>query len=158
MNRRSFVFSISCSALIAAPALAGDNEAKFAVHDPYMRTSTPTSKSGAAFMQLMNKSGQDDRLIGAKSPLDGRIELHTHKQDANGVMKMTEIEGGIEIPAGATHDFVRGGDHLMFMGMSGALEQGRDVPVTLIFEKAGEVEIVIPVDRERKANHSGHSN
>ena len=77
------------------------------------------------------------------------IQLHTHSEDANGVMRMGEIEGGVPIAAGETHVFKRGGDHLMFMGLTEALEQGRDVRVTLIFEAAGEVEIIVPVDRER---------
>lgn len=119
------------------------------VSDPYLRTSTPTSKSGAAFMVLRNETGQDDRLIGARSDLDGMVQLHSHSEDADGVMRMGEIKGGVPIAAGESHSFARGGDHLMFMGLSGALEQGQTVPVTLIFEQAGEVLVTIPVDRER---------
>lgn len=135
----------------AAPVEAGD--ASFVIKDPYLRSSTPNSKSGAAFMMLSNMTGQDDRLIGARSELDGRIELHTHSEDENGVMRMSEIEGGVPVTAGETHMFKRGGDHLMFMGLTAPLAQGQTVSVTLIFEKAGEVEIVIPVDQERKADH-----
>lgn len=152
MFRRSFL--AAAVVVMAAPAFAGDPA--FVAHDPYMRSSMKSATSGAAFLGLENTSGEDDRLIGARSELDGMIELHTHKSDANGVMMMLEIEGGVPIAAGETHMFERGGDHLMFMGMSAPLEQGQNVPVTLIFEKAGEVEIVIPVDQERKPMHHGH--
>lgn len=119
------------------------------VRDAYLRSSTPSSKSGAGFMELINQTGQDDRLIGVRSDLDGMVQLHSHSEDANGVMTMGEIEGGVVIPAGATHLFARGGDHLMFMGMTAPLDQGQEVPVTLIFETAGEIEVMIPVDSER---------
>lgn len=119
------------------------------VTDAYLRTSTSSSKSGAAFMVLKNETGQDDRLIGARSDLDGMIQLHSHTQDANGVMMMGEIEGGVVVPAGESHSFARGGDHLMFMGLSAPLDQGQEVPVTLIFETAGDVVVIFPVDRER---------
>lgn len=135
----------------AAP-VSGD-VAAFVVEDAYLRSSTPSSKSAAAFLKLTNQTGKDDRLVGARSALDGRIELHTHTEDASGVMRMSEIEGGVPLAAGEAHLFKRGGDHLMFMGLTAPLEQGQDVPVTLIFETAGEVEIVIPVDQERKAGH-----
>lgn len=125
------------------------SNAAFAVEEPYLRSSLPTSTSGAAFLALRNMTGQDDRLIGARSDLSGRVELHTHSEDANGVMRMGEIEDGVPLADGETHVFARGGDHLMFMGLDAPLEQGQLVPVTLIFETAGEVEIIIPVDLDR---------
>ena len=125
------------------------------VKDAYVRSSTPTSKTGAAFFHLMNGTGEDDRLIEVRSTAAPRVELHTHTEDANGVMRMGEIEGGVELPAGEMHMFKRGGDHLMFMGMTQPLEQGSAITVTLTFEKAGDVTVQIPVDHERKPNHGG---
>ena len=123
--------------------------AAFAVEEPYLRSSLPTSTSAAAFLVLRNQTGRNDRLIAVRSALSGRVELHSHAEDANGVMRMGEIEGGVAVADGETHEFKRGGDHLMFMGLDAPLEQDALVPVTLVFEVAGEVEIVIPVDLER---------
>lgn len=139
--------------LMVAPALAEG----IMVKDAYMRTSTPSSVTGAAFLMLMNHGEADDRLIGASAEIAGRVELHTHKESADGVMQMLEIEGGIALPAGGMHHLKRGGDHIMFMGLTRPLEQGEEIAVTLTFEKAGEVEVMIPVDRERKPSHGGHS-
>lgn len=125
------------------------NNAAFAVEEPYLRSSLPTSTSAAAFMVLRNMTGTDDRLIGARSALSGRVELHSHNEDANGVMRMGQIEGGVPLAQGAAHAFARGGDHLMFMGLDAPLEQGQLVPVTLVFEQAGEIEITVPVDLTR---------
>jgi len=121
----------------------------FVVEQPYLRSSLPTSTSAAAFLVLRNETGSDDRLIAVRSALSGRVELHSHTQDANGVMRMGPIEGGVPLAKGASHSFVRGGDHLMFTGLEAPLEQGQLVPVTLVFEKAGEIEITVPVDQER---------
>lgn len=137
--------------LISGAALAGD----IMIKDPYMRSSTPSSKTGAAFLMLMNHSDKDDRLISASADIAARVELHTHTQDANGVMKMIEVEDGFAIPAGGMHALKRGGDHIMFMGLNRPLEQGEEIAVKLQFEKAGEVEVMIPVDRERKGEHGG---
>lgn len=139
--------------MLAAPVFAGD----IMVKDPYARSSTPSSPTGAAFMILMNNSDQDDRLIAASSDVAGRVELHTHIEDENGVMKMTEIEGGIAVPAGEMHALKRGGDHVMFMGLSAPLEQDTEITVTLTFEKAGDIDVKIPVDHTRKPNHGAMS-
>lgn len=146
---RLFVAGATALALTSAPLFAGD----IMVKDPYVRSSTPTSVTGAAFMGLMNQGAEDDTLLAASSEVAGRIELHTHIQDANGVMKMIHIEDGITVPAGGMHMLQRGGDHIMFMGLTEPLVQGQEITVTLTFEKAGEIEVQIPVDHARKPDH-----
>lgn len=126
------------------------------VEDAYARASTPTAKSGAAFMVLMNTGDQDDRLVAAKSDVAARVELHTHREIADGVMKMMEVEEGFVIPAGGTHMLARGGDHVMFMGLREPFADGGTVAVTLVFEHAGEVAVEIPVDLNRAPAHGGH--
>lgn len=150
MSIKNTVAAALAATLFALPALAGG---PIEVEDAYARSSTSMSKSGAAFMLMTNTSGADDRLIAARSPAAAKVELHTHIEGDGGVMRMTEIEGGIAIADGETHVFQRGGDHLMFMGLKHPFEDGETVPVTLVFEKAGEVEIEVPVDLTRKPDH-----
>ena len=139
-----------CALFLFSAPLAAEG---IMVDDAYIRSSTAKSTSGAAFMVVMNHSGADDRLIGASSDVADKVELDSHTSDDNGVMRMGEIEGGVAIAADEMHAFKRGGDHLMFMGLKGPLEQGAMVPVTLEFEKAGAVEIEVMVDQDRKPNH-----
>lgn len=136
---------------VLTPALAHDG---FALRDPYMRVSGAMAQSGAAFMVIENHRTVDDRLIGARSDAAERLELHTHSEDANGVMRMNQIEGGISLPAGEEHAMVRGGDHLMFLGLTRPLAHGDTVHVTLVFETFGEVTFEIPVDLERTPDHT----
>ncbi|MDJ0823138.1 MAG: copper chaperone PCu(A)C [Paracoccaceae bacterium] len=137
------------AATLAMPALAGDIK----INDPYARSAMPGAKSGAAFMTIENTGEADDRLIAARSDIAARVELHTHKDMGEGVMRMMEVEEGFVIPAGGAHALMRGGDHVMFMGLTQSLVQGEGVSVTLVFETAGEMEIEIPVDLERKPRH-----
>lgn len=154
--------SVTSKFLAAAAATVMLSGAAFAdgmglmAKDSYARAATPNAKAGAAFMMLMNHTDQDDRLIAAKSDVAKKVELHTHIDQGDGVMKMTEIEDGIAIAAGEMHMMQRGGDHVMLMGLNQSLIQGDTIKVTLVFENAGEVEIEVPVDNERKAKHGGH--
>ncbi|WP_212525097.1 copper chaperone PCu(A)C [Actibacterium sp. MT2.3-13A] len=146
MSLTKTVFAAVAAVSLALPALAGE----IMIEDAYARASTAMSKSGAAFMVIRNMTDQDDRLIAATSDVAQRVELHTHVSDANGVMKMMEIEEGFAIPAGGAHALQRGGDHVMFMGLNRPLAQGDVVTLTLSFEQAGDITVEVPVDLERQ--------
>ena len=145
MTFKTFLAATAAAALLATAA-----QAEIMVKDPYARVSTANAASGAAFMGLMNTGPEDDRLIAVRSDVAERVELHTHLQDANGVMRMVEVEDGFVVPAGGMAMLQRGGDHVMFLGLTRPLAHGDSVDVTLVFEKAGEIAVTIPVDLERK--------
>ncbi|MEO0390722.1 MAG: copper chaperone PCu(A)C [Pseudomonadota bacterium] len=144
------------AAVLAALPAAAFAESKIEIHDPYARTSRPGAPTGAAFMVIHNHGTTDDRLVSASADFSKVVELHTHIETGDGVMQMVEVEEGFALPAGGEHILKRGGDHVMFMGLTETLEQGEDLTVTLVFEQAGEVEVTIPVDNERMDAHGGH--
>ncbi|AKO96020.1 hypothetical protein MALG_00825 [Marinovum algicola DG 898] len=143
-------FSAALAAtLLAGPALAED----ILIEDAYARASN--ARAGAAFMVIHNQGSAEDRLLDIRSDAAARVELHSHRDMGNGVMKMTHVEAGFAIPAGGSHALARGGDHVMFMGLAAPFEQGATVTVTLTFERAGEIEVAIPVDLERQPTDHG---
>lgn len=144
-------FKLRIAAAAAAIALATPLFAEgIKVDDPYARVSASMSTSGAAFMMIHNESGDADRLIDVKSDIAKRTELHTHIEDDNGVMQMVHVEEGFDLPADGMIAMQRGGKHVMFMGLNESLAHGDKVNITLVFEKAGDVAVEIPVDLERK--------
>lgn len=147
MFAKTTLVAILAALGIAGAAIAGD---MIRIEDPYARAASPTAKAGAAFMTIANHGAEDDRLIAASSEAAARVELHTHREGADGVMRMMHVAEGFVIPAGGAHALIRGGDHVMFMGLTAPFEQGATVKVTLSFEKAGDVEVEIPVDLHRK--------
>ncbi|WP_121630738.1 copper chaperone PCu(A)C [Tropicibacter alexandrii] len=149
--KKTFVFASAVALFAAMPAMAD-----IVVKDAYARAAN--TMAGAAFMVIENTGPEDDQLIDARSDVAKRVELHTHKDMGDGIMKMMHVEEGFAIPAGGEHALMRGGDHVMFMGLNGPMEQGDMVTVTLVFEKAGEIAVEIPVDLERKQGHgmAGH--
>ena len=72
-------------------------------------------------------------------------------------MRMVHIDEGIEIGPMKEHSLVRGGQHIMFMGLKEPFETGKIISVILLFEKAGEIGIEIVVDQDRKDNKKSHS-
>ncbi|MCY3994691.1 MAG: copper chaperone PCu(A)C [Rhodobacter sp.] len=140
------------SALIAALLVwtaAVPSLAEIAIESAYARAAGPSARVGAAFMTIRNDGEIDDRLISASSDASARVELHTHMVQGDGVMRMMEARQGFAVPAGGSHSLDRGGDHVMFMGLTEPWRQGDLVPVTLVFEVAGKVTLEIRVDMER---------
>ena len=142
---RNSVLLLALPALLAgSPLRAGDIE----IIDPYARASRPGAPTGAIFMSIQNTGTLADRLVTAESSAATVVQIHTHVEEG-GIMKMREVKAGIPVPAGSTHLLVRGGDHVMLMGVVQELVDGETVPLTLIFEIAGEVVIEVPVDSAR---------
>lgn len=156
---RFFLAATAAALSLTSATLAQDHPEGLHVHDAYARLSP---MSGAVFFLIHNNGAVDDRLVGARSEVAKKAELHTHVEDANGVMSMVEIEGGVALPAGEAHAFERGADHVMLMGLTADLKDGDLVPLTLVFESGAELVLEVPVDNARKADaamgndHSGH--
>jgi copper(I)-binding protein len=131
-------------ALPALPARAQDATAGA------LRLSAPWTRAmraggtGAGFMTIRNTGTAPDRLVAARSPAAGVMELHTHIRDGD-VMRMRAVPA-IELPAGQEVRLAPGGLHLMLIGLTQSLEPGGRVPVTLVFERAGEVTIQLAVE------------
>lgn len=144
--------------LLAAHMMLGTAFAQdISVSDAYLRVTGVKATTAASFMLIENHGATDDRLIAAASDAAKKVELHTHKQDSNGVMAMMEIEGGIALPAGGSHLLQRGADHVMLMGLTAPLQDGDSVQITLQFEKSGDLTITVPVDNARKPDAAmGH--
>lgn len=108
-------------------------------------TVAPTGvKQAAGFLTISNASGTDDRLLSATSPRAARMEVHEMGMEGS-MTTMRELKSGIAVPAGATVSLKPTGDHLMFVDLSAPLGVGETVPVTLTFEKAGAVQVELPV-------------
>lgn len=152
MSVKSLTLAAVAAASFAVPAFA---DTHIMIHDPYARSAGKAAKAGAAFMTIMNHGDEADRLISVASDAAARVELHTHKEIGDGVMKMMHVEDGFEVPAEGARMLDRGGDHVMFMGLTQPWEQGDVLTVTFTFEKSGEMVVEIPVDLERKAG-MGH--
>ncbi|WP_198374665.1 copper chaperone PCu(A)C [Neoroseomonas rubea] len=142
MFRRTLLAAVP--ALFALPAIAHDYTAgDLRIFHPWTRAAGANG-NGGGFMRLTNGGAQPDRLISAASPIARVVELHTHLREGD-VMRMRPVND-IPIPAGQTVELRPGGVHVMLIGLNAPLQQGTRVPVTLRFERAGEVTVELAVE------------
>jgi hypothetical protein len=118
--------------------------AQVSVERPWSRATPPGAKIGVGFLQLRNAGSSAERVVGAVSPVAGRVEMHVTSREGD-VMKMRQVDS-LEIPAGGTFELKPGGAHLMLMGLEQPLKQGDKVPLTLKLERSGEVSVELTVE------------
>ena len=95
---------------------------------------------GAGYLALTTRGAEAARLIGGSTEVAGRIEVHEMSMD-NGVMKMRELAGGVEVKPGETVTLKPGGNHLMLMGLKRGLKEGERFKAQLDFAKGGKTEV-----------------
>jgi periplasmic copper chaperone A len=149
--------------LAAIPAgLSQAGEAGVRIENAWARATPEGSTVGAAYANIQ-AAGAADTLVSASSPVAGRVEIHTHLVE-DGVMKMRRLEK-LAIGAGETAKLKPSGDHIMLFDLKQALKEGAKVPLTLVFEKAGEIQVeagIEPVGSQgpgaapAAAGHEGH--
>lgn len=125
------------------------------IDHPMAFNTAATAKSGGGYLTITNTGESADRLVGVRADFP-KVELHT-TEEKDGVARMMHVEG-IDVPPGETVLLQPGGFHVMFMGLGGdPFEVGEKIPATLIFEKAGEVEVMFSIEERGAADKVDHS-
>lgn len=154
--RHAFQSTLLAVAMFAA---AGAH-AQVTVKDAWVRATVPQQKSTSAFMQI--SAAKDTKLVSVSTPVTPLAEVHEMAM-RDGVMRMRQVAGGIEVPAGKSVDLTPSGQHIMLLDLPQQVKVGDKVPLTLVFEdKAGKREtqqveaIVRPLNSAASGMHGDH--
>ena len=144
---------LAVAALAGVAAAHGVRVGDISIEHPFATPSLPGTSNGAAyFIALENSGSAADRLLRATTPVAARVELHTMKVDAQGVMRMREIDGIALAPNAKIQMRPGSGMHLMLIGLKGPLKAGTSFPMTLEFERTGKIEVSVNVDAPKAAS------
>jgi copper(I)-binding protein len=142
---RAAVAATLCAVSLGAAA-HGASIGDIAIGHPYATPSLPGTSNGAAYLaSIENKGAVADRLVRASTPAAARVELHTMAVDAQGVMRMREVDGIAIAPKAKVQMKPGSGLHLMLVGLKEPLKEDASFPMTLEFERAGKVEVKVIV-------------
>ena len=150
--------SLAPSALPFGSATAHDFRAgDLQIGHPWTRAVAASAPTAAGYMTIRNAGAAADRLIGSEAPQASKVEMHEMSL-TDGIMRMRPIPGGIAIPPGQEVRLAPGGQHLMLIGPQGGFTQGARVLLTLVFERAGRVDVELAVEAAgaRGSGHDGH--
>jgi copper(I)-binding protein len=157
MTRKHFLRALAALSIGLAAAGAGADDVHHRgmhIGEPWARATTAGQTTGGGYLTLHNMGERADRLVSARSPAAERVELHTMTMEGD-VMRMRQIDG-IDLPAGKALELKPGGMHLMLLGLKAPLKAGSRVPLTLKFERAGEVRVELQVGQPAAAATTEH--
>ena len=135
---------IAAGWLAGAAFAAEDRSPTVRVDSAWARPTVAGQRAGGGYVRIENRAATADRLISARSPAAERVEIHAMSMEGD-VMRMRQIDG-IDLPAGRAVELKPGGLHLMFMELKAPLQAGTRFPLTLRFEKAGELAVTVAVE------------
>lgn len=136
----------SCALILGAFSAAHAADARLgsiSIQHPYARATAPGQPTGGAYVRLVN-DGAPDRLMSATAAVARSVELHEMKLE-NDVMRMRQVDA-IALPAGQSVELKPGGLHIMLVGLKAPLAAGETFPLTLRFEKAGDVTVQMQIE------------
>jgi len=134
------------SLLPASFANADESKAgELRISQPWSMELPPNAPTVAAYFVVHNGGQQPDRLLSVDTPIAATAQLHEHVH-ANGLMKMQQVQL-VEIPAGGDATFAPMGYHVMLLDLKdkSKLTDGAHFPLTLHFEKSGDVTVEVAV-------------
>ena len=170
LRARSLRLQVIAAALLTGLAVAAHSNAGYGqsaapsykvgdiiIETPWARATPGGAQVAGGYLKIVNKGQEPDRLIGGSLPIAAAVEVHEMAM-TDGIMKMHRLENGVEIKPGQTVELKPGGYHLMFTGLREGLKEGHGIKGTLVFERAGTVEVeyrVAPIGA-KSAGHMGH--
>lgn len=164
--KNTILFAIA-GILFTGSAFANDYKiAGLVINHPVARATPVNAPVSGGYMTITNNGAEADRLIGAVAEFAGEVQIHEMSMQGD-VMKMRQLENGLEIPAGNQVMLQPGGLHIMFMKLENQLVEGEKYDAKLIFEKAGPIDVTLNVEslmtikkgldgREMKMEHQNH--
>jgi copper(I)-binding protein len=155
--RTSFVFSVFVTAAVAAASGVAAHEFKAGALDighPWSRPTPNGANIAGGYLTITNKGKVADRLVGGASPAASQIEVH-EMADVDGVTKTRVLANGLEIKPGKTVELKPGSYRILLLGLKEPFQLGQKVKGTLVFEKAGSVEIVYNIEEHAETSSGG---
>jgi copper(I)-binding protein len=114
------------------------------VEDAWARPLPQVAESGEFYMVVRNGGSESDRLLGGRSPACGMIALWERYRTPQGAISMREV-GPIEIRPGQRLELRVTGFHLMCMDKKQDFKSGVQFPLTLKFQKSGEITVQVTI-------------
>ncbi|MBI4183212.1 MAG: copper chaperone PCu(A)C [Proteobacteria bacterium] len=147
MPNRILVLTAALVVLAGAAGVAAQSArvGEIAIEDASVETAVGRGAVAVAVMRITNGAEVNDRLYEASSPLARAVELvSTESTDAIALSRQVRA---IPVPSGTSVMLRRGGAYLLLVGLVRPLAKGDRVPLRLLFEEAGTIEVKAVVTR-----------
>ncbi|WP_176959482.1 copper chaperone PCu(A)C [Mariprofundus sp. KV] len=135
--------------LLFIPSLAA---AEISVEDAWVRMPPPVADTAAGYLTLKNSGEKDVEVVAVESSAAAKPEFHSMSMH-DGMMHMMKMDK-VVVPAHGELRFETGGNHLMLTELTGTLNAGDHVMMTITFSDGSSVMVHAEV-RDMRSQDSG---
>ena len=143
------IFALVISALLSLSTSLVNAQA-LQIKDAFARATNPGQSVGGGYLTIENPNVTADKLMSVTFAKATSVQIHEMKMEGDRMI-MRDI-GTLAIPAKSKVELKPGGYHLMLMGLKEPLNDGDTIAISLQFEKAGKVDVNMPV-KARPQSH-----
>lgn len=156
-GKTSVMLCLTLIAVAGPASLARSEDAKASpieIEAPWSRASIGAGGNGVVYLTLTNRGDAEDRLLGVDTPVARSASVHETVMHG-GHMSMEPLEVLVIAP-GERVELRPSGLHIMLMGLRAPLVEGETFALTLRFERAGEREVEVRVEKMGARQPSVH--
>ena len=166
---REITMTLGCATGLALASTTAFAEAKksgpwkiegILIEQAWARVNPGGAKTGAVYLTIHNTSLTDDLLLAVDSAAATTTAVHQSVVEDD-VAKMKTMPFGVEVKSGKEVILKPGAIHIMLTGLSGALQPGDQLPVTMVLREAGSLDLDVPVlplgAKDPEVSHGGHT-
>jgi copper(I)-binding protein len=130
--------------VLSTQASAGETRIdNVVIHHAWADAALALTNDGAAYMTLEVTGGEADRLLAASTPAAEKAELRGYWLE--GCFAHRRHVEAIAIAPGGPTVLDPGGPHVLLVGLKRTLAEGDIIALSLTFERAGTVDIEVPL-------------
>jgi len=114
------------------------------ISQPWSRAAPRGAETASSYLTIENKGTTADRLVGGSTDVAEKLQIE-QISTVGGAMTVNPVAGGLGISPGEKVVLAPGGYRLALLKLKSPLKKGTKVPMTLQFEKGGQVNVPFDV-------------
>ena len=136
---------LALALILLATSVTAEESHVIGIEEHWVAEPPPGVHVAAAYGVITCDCVETDRLVSVAVGGAVMSELHATTSGDDGVVAMRPLDDGIAIDPGTPLVLEPGSLHIMIVGLEERPRVGDRIPATLVFEKAGAVDVVFPV-------------
>ena len=135
---------VTAATLTVLASIALGGQPSISVEHAWSRATPVGANVAVGYLTIRNNGATPDRLVSITTDIASHSAIHEMSM-TDSMMKMRQVTEGLPVPANSAVMLEPGSYHLMFNDLKRPLKQGEHFSATLVFEKAGKMDVTFEV-------------
>src|SRR6476659_7144481 len=135
---------VAAATLTVCASIALGGQPSISVEHTRSRATPVGANVAVGYFTIKNNGATPDRLVSITTDIASHSAIHQMSMTES-MMKMHQVTEGLPVPANGAVMLEPGSYQLMFSDLKRPLKEGKHFSATLVFEKAGKMDVTFEV-------------